>query len=196
MSQRLRQICYITNLEDFDSTLQYWTDAFGAGPFYVFSVDLDEATLAGKPTRSAGRVALTMLGEGQVEIIAPTTPEAEIYTEWIASRGPVPKGGLYHHFRIDTDDFEGTCQQLIDNGATEGLRAKAPGGRDVAYVDARNTLGCYVEVLTQNQDALTMLEKMREVCDNWDGSEPVRDYIAFMNQSLGRATPGYASANA
>lgn len=191
----LRQICYITNPEDFDATLQYWTDALGAGPFYVFTVDLLEATFRGEPSRTAGRVALSMLGEGQIEIIAPTTPEALIYTEWIELHGPVPRGGLYHHFRIDTDDFEGTCRQLIENGAAEGLRAKAPGGRDVAYVDARDTLGCYVEVLGQNDDALTMLKRMREVCETWDGSEPVRDYTAFMQETLGRVTPGYARAD-
>jgi hypothetical protein len=195
MTRALRQICYITHPEDFDATLAYWTEALGAGPFYVFSVDLLEATFRGEPSRSAGRVALTMMGDGQVEIIAPTTPDAEIYTEWIRTRGPVPRGGLFHHFRIDTDDFEGTCRQLVDNGAREGLRAKAPGDRDVAYVDARDTLGCYVEVISQNPDVLTMIARMREVCDSWDGSEPVRDYIGFMQETLGRPTPGYAASD-
>lgn len=187
----LRQNAYITQLDRFDATLDYWTRAFGAGPWYVFDVELAEASYRGVPARTQVHVAVTMLGPGQIEIIAPIGEESRVFRDWIEERGPVPVGGLFHHFRIDTDDFEGQYQKLLATGASEGVRAKAPGGRDVAYVDGTATVGSYIELLSQTEQTVRLMEVMREVCDTWDGEDPIRDYISFMAETTGTAIAGY-----
>jgi hypothetical protein len=191
---RLRQIAYVTSLERFEETLRFWTEAYGAGPFFVFDLDLADSTFRGEPSRTQCRVALTMLGEGQIEIIAPVGEQSRVYAEWIERHETIPQGGLYHHFRIDTDDVEQTCEHLLRHGAREGMRATAPGGRAVAYLDASETVGSYVEVIGQNEQSIALMERMREVCESWSGDEPIREYAAFITEVMGGAIAGYEPA--
>ena len=119
-----------------------------------------------------------------MEIIEPTNDAPSPYREALDRAAVVPSAGLFHHFLVDTADFEGTCRRLLDGGALEGLRATLPDGRRMTYIDATAVIGSYVEVIEGGSASAAVSARMREECAEWDGSDPVRFYYDLVARAM------------
>jgi methylmalonyl-CoA/ethylmalonyl-CoA epimerase len=114
---------------DLDSALAFYTDVLGVsfrGPEYV-----DDA-----------RIVHVDLGESEVELLEPATPDSPI-GRFIAKRGP----GLHHIcYRVpDLDAALAACRQsgytLVDDPPRTGAS-----GRRIAFLHPRSTHGTLVEL--------------------------------------------------
>ena len=174
--ETIRQIAYVTSPGTFGATIDFWLRTVGVGPFYVADFRLGNQTFRGEPTDCTCRAGLSFQGDVQVEIIEPTNDAPSPYREALDRAAVVPSAGLFHHFLVDTADFEGTCRRLLDGGALEGMRATLPDGRRLTYIDATAVIGSYVEVIEIGSASAAVSARMREECAEWDGTDPVRSY--------------------
>jgi hypothetical protein len=172
----IRQLAYVCRPEDFDTTLRYWQDAIGAGPFWLAVLQLDNQTFRGEPTDARVEAALTYVGDQQVEIIRPLNDAPSPWTDALDSVSTVPPAGLFHHFLVETDDYDETMAGLRAGGCAEGWTADGMGDRRVAYLDGRSTFGSWVEVLEWRPFSRIVTTTMREECESWDGTDPRRSY--------------------
>ena len=174
--ETIRQLAYITRPGTFDVTIAFWLRVVGAGPFYVADFRLGNQTFRGKPTDCTCRVGLSFHGDLQLEIIEPTNDAPSPYLDVLERAAVVPTAGLFHHFLVDTADYDGTCRRLLDGGAGEGLRATLSDGRRMTYLDATATIGSYIEVIEGGSASAAVWARMREECAEWDGRDPIRSY--------------------
>jgi hypothetical protein len=143
----IRQMAYVTRPEDFDAALDLWERSLGAGPFFCGDIHLTDQKYRGEATDGTVTVAVTFIGNTQIEIIKPTNDAISPWTEWMATTPEPPAAGLYHHFLIETDDYDQARERLIQVGCSEGFEGRLADGRRVSYVDGRRTFGSYVEVV-------------------------------------------------
>jgi methylmalonyl-CoA/ethylmalonyl-CoA epimerase len=188
--ETIRQLAFVTRPGTFDATVSFWTQTMGVGPFYVADFRLSNQVFRGMPADGTCRVGLSFQGDVQLEIIEPTNGSASPYLDVLDRAPAVPTAGLFHHFLIDTADYEGTCQRLLGGGATEGLRATLSDGRRMTYLDAMATIGCYIEVIEGGSASAPVWARMRQECARWDGSSPVRSY----HELVARASVGAADS--
>jgi methylmalonyl-CoA/ethylmalonyl-CoA epimerase len=181
--ESLRQIAYVTRPAGFDAAIHYWLDVMHAGPFYVGEFRLGNQTFRGEPTDGTMTVALTFHGDVQIELIRPTNDAPSPYTEWLDRADSIPLAGLYHHFLVDTPTFDETCQRFLDGGAVEGMRATLGDGRRMTYLDATETMACYIEVIEAGESSVRLSRLMRDECARWDGTQPLRSYSELAARS-------------
>ena len=103
----------------------------------------DACTYRGKPADFRADIALSYVGEMQLELIAPVSGES-IYTEFLRDSGP----GL-HHICIEADDadaFAKAVEDARDSGAPVVQQGVMPGGMEFAYVSAAAAGVPYLEI--------------------------------------------------
>lgn len=181
-AETARQLAYVCNEADFDATLDFWVTTMNIGPWFILDVSLEGQTFRGEPTDATSLAGLAMHGGVQFELLCATNDAPSPYTEWIEYVGSVPRGGLFHHFLIDSDDYDATCERLLGDGFVEGFRARLADGRKISYLDGRDIVGSYVEIIQTTPASRQVQHAMREVSANWDGRHERRDYIEFIQQ--------------
>ncbi len=118
-------------VEDLPTALHFWQDALG------LSLQRTEDNPG-----EAVRIAFLPLGESEIELLEPTTPESGI-AKYLAKRGP----GM-HHVCLQVDDIEAAMQRLRDHQIeliNESPRIREDGTR-YAFVHPRSAGGVMVEL--------------------------------------------------
>jgi hypothetical protein len=103
----------------------------------------DTCTYRGRPADFVADIALSYLGDLQLELIAPVTGES-IYTEFLDRSGP----GL-HHICVEAPDADAFDVALADaerHGAPVLQQGVMPGGMRFAYVSAEQAGVPYIEI--------------------------------------------------
>lgn len=162
----IRQLAYI--VADAEAAALEWADAAGAGPFWVFDVDMPATWYrgaAGRPLRS--RIALGNLGDVQIELIHPAGDIPSVYTE----RGAT---GIHHVcFWHDVDDAN---RRLAAIGHTLVQEGTTGGGDRFSYLEG--PLGSpYVEFVAPDAGSGSMarfFEMIATAAAGWDGRDPLR----------------------
>jgi methylmalonyl-CoA epimerase len=116
-------------VEDIDAALSFWRDALGMRLDHVEEV----------PSQKA-RVAFLPLGESEVELVQPTSPDTGT-AKFLAERGP----GI-HHLCLEVQDITGMLAQLKAAGVR--LINETPQeleGRRIAFVHPKSTGGVLIE---------------------------------------------------
>jgi methylmalonyl-CoA/ethylmalonyl-CoA epimerase len=124
-------------VRDLDATLRRYAEDYGIGPWDVREFHIGEAEAFrqyGRPSEGAWRLATTMVGRVQWELIQPLDGDS-VYARFLAERGE----GV-HHIAVAARDFDGTLAQgdVIYDGTF-------PFGR-VAYLGTDHDLGVVIEV--------------------------------------------------
>jgi methylmalonyl-CoA/ethylmalonyl-CoA epimerase len=118
-------------VENVQIALDFWEKALGLVVEHI-EHNAEEAV----------EIAFLPLGEGEIELIAPTTGDSGV-ARYLSSKG----AGL-HHICIEVEDIESAMQQIADSGAE--LINEAPktnnSGRRYAFVHPRSTGGVLVEL--------------------------------------------------
>lgn len=147
----------------------------GAGPFFVGVFPLLEQRYHGHPTDQQATVALGYLGDVQIELIEPTNDAAGPYNEWLRRHPVPPVGGVYHHFMVEEGDYEATIARLTGGGLKLVFTANSPDGDRVAYLEAFESTGGYIEVIQATAWPL-LCREMLAISRSWDGRDPKRGF--------------------
>lgn len=145
--QHFFQNAYVTR--DLDHGMALMQDRHGIREFLVIEPDIKMMTPHG-PKRSMSRAALGWADESYlVELIQPLPgSEIDIYSAFL----PDDNGLRFHHVAARTFDWESTHRQIEEDGWTIAMEHHMVEGLNFMYVDARETLGHYVEYIWATPD--------------------------------------------
>ena len=166
------QIAYI--VQDLEESANQWAKSTGAGPFVVFehfqfinplhngrSVDLDVSIALGF---SAGLC---------IELIQQLDERPSIYHDWRIEQGY----GL-HHVAVLATDYQAMVSAKNDSGIATVFSAAFGDGTRLAYLDTRENLGCYLEIVELTDFVRGALTTMRADHESWDGTDVLRPFPA------------------
>jgi methylmalonyl-CoA/ethylmalonyl-CoA epimerase len=118
-------------VEDVNVALDFWQRALGLPLHHIEHNEGEEVDIAFLP-----------IGEGEVELIAPFTPESGV-AKYLAKKG----AGL-HHLCLEVEDIDGALQQIAASGAqliNDTPRVR-PDGTKYAFVHPKSTGGVLLEL--------------------------------------------------
>ena len=164
------QIAYVvSNLHD---AVDQWAGITGAGPFFLFeNFEFIEPEHNGQATELAVSIALGFSGGLCVEIIEQHDDRPSIYSDWVETKGY----GL-HHVAILEAAFPEAIMAYQKKGAPCVFRAGFGDGTRLAYLDTRDSLGCYLEIVEFSDFVRDALGALREAHESWDGQDPLRPF--------------------
>ena len=136
------QNAYVTR--DLDATVEMFKSRFGVENFTLVDPDIDVMTPQGI-RHSNCRAAMGWSGSSyMVEIIQPLPGSTvDIYSDYL----PADNSPRFHHVAVRTLDWEQTHQQIEDEGWTIAVEHHMEEGLNFMDVDARESLGHYVEYI-------------------------------------------------
>ena len=129
-------------VRDLDAAVRKYADEYGIGPWEIFDVTPDIAedmTINGAPCEYAMRVALTMVGSVQWELIQPLD-EKTPYFDFLETHGE----GI-HHVAVGVDDYGKALDLFQAKGHGVALSGRYKGAK-YAYLSTQNELGFIAEI--------------------------------------------------
>lgn len=149
----VRQLGYY--VESLEASAEFFHKALGAGPFVDLGENSSEnCTVRGQRECVSMRTALGHISDIQLELIEVTTDGPDPYHE-------MGHYGL-HHFCIWVDDVDAVVEELQVVGMSLAMRMTSGQGMQIAYLDARDILGQYVEVTTPSEQLWQGIKAVHE----------------------------------
>jgi len=157
-------------VQDLQKAMLHHTEIFGAGPWHVFDrVPVRDLLYRGKPTPVNLHLAVTYVGDMQLELIQQTDDLPSVYTEVIEARGY----GL-HHCGVATRNFDAELARYQALGYECVSSAVTLFDTRAAYLDSGRDLPYMIELVELNTALVEAFDGMRQTSITWDGSRPVR----------------------
>ena len=134
-------------VEDLDKALENYWKVLGIGPWRIYTYArpfVKRMTYRGKPAEYKMRLAFSMLGPLQIELIEPLEGDT-IYAEFVKKRGY----GL-HHIAVLVEDIESAVAQAEAAGLTvmqDGGGYGLDGDGGYAYLDTEDKIGVTLELV-------------------------------------------------
>jgi methylmalonyl-CoA/ethylmalonyl-CoA epimerase len=134
-------------VRDLESTMRRYVDDYGIGPWEIYEFaaggaeDLHEH---GRPVERAWRLATTMVGQVQWELIEPRD-DASDYARFLAERGE----GV-HHIAVAPANYDRALAGEAKRGRDPVLSGTF-GGFRVAYLPTEHDLGVIVEIFSDDR---------------------------------------------
>ena|SRR6478752_5466209 len=166
------QIGMVVN--DFDAALTYWSEVMQVGPWIAIEESLGDRRMVhrGEQTPVEMTLALSYVGETQVEIIAQTNSAPSPYREFLDEG----REGM-HHIAFWPEDYAQSCHELKTRGFNEVMTIlTADGEKNVSYFQAPVALGFMVEVVPLTAARREYYSAIEVLARNWDGTRPVRRF--------------------
>ena len=135
-------------VRDLNATLRRFVDNYGIGPWDIYEFNPSNAKDLceyGKPVERSWRLATTMIGGVQWELIEPLDNES-IYAQFLAQ-----KGEGVHHIAVLAPKFEEMLAAQAKQGKDLVLSGEFSGIK-VAYLDTERDLGVVVEIFSGMPD--------------------------------------------
>ena len=161
-------------VRDLNASLAYWQETMRAGPFFVVDNALEGLVYRGQATAVTWTTALTYCGNMLIEIIRQNDDSPSIYREQLDSYGPG-----FHHFMLKVPNFDATLERFVRSGAAPAFGRMTAGDERFMYLDARATLGCFVELYDMLPTTLELFQRIREAHEGWDGRDPIRTFSSL-----------------
>ena len=111
-ASQLHQVCVV--VRDLEKSMEHYQNTLGIGPWEVSEWDdsnISEMTYHGRPARHRFRVALTMVGPMQLELIQPLEGE-NLYSDFLKEHGE----GLHHLGHVMVDNTSEAIPALEKEG--------------------------------------------------------------------------------
>ena len=179
---RRMQVAFV--VKDMDAALELWTDKLKVGPFVVFEHALGTRDFIHRGKRSPVDMALALsyVGDAQIEIICQHNNAPSIYTEAFG-RGFID-GGV-HHLALWPDDMDAAVRELKTAGFEEVATIRSPttGDVDVYYFGSPSPLAPMLEIVPLNSARRVYFGKIRSLCEQPQADRRVlrfRDKDYFM----------------
>lgn len=156
----IKQIGYY--VKSIEETAEFLRSSLGAGPFVDLGANpLESCKVRGEDVELKMRTALGHINDIQLELIE------------VESAGPDPYHEMghfgLHHFCIWVDDVDVAVEAFEESGMPLAMRITSGQGLQVAYVDAREQLGQYIEV---NTPAEQLWQGIKAVHENSPAEAP------------------------
>jgi hypothetical protein len=132
------QNAYITR--DLDQALAMFRKEYGFDAFKSFEVTYDLSTPAGRG-KATVKLALGWIGNLQYELIQPISGMIDVYNEGLPDRHPLK----FHHVCMRVHDWDKLRADLRQENRRIVMEGGTPEHLLWLYVDARDTLGHYLE---------------------------------------------------
>ena len=143
-------------VRDLDAALRTYVHEYGIGPWEVYEFNpetVSELVKDGEPAACAWRLAVTMVGSVQWELIEPLDDKS-MYAEFLATKGE----GL-HHVAVGVPNYTEALGTLQEKGRRV-LQAGVYNGVTFSYLSTDEDLGVITEIFdwpeghTQEPDAV------------------------------------------
>jgi Glyoxalase/Bleomycin resistance protein/Dioxygenase superfamily len=143
-------------VRDLDATMRAYVHEYGIGPWEIYEfnpANVAEMTKDGEPAMCSWRLAVTMVGSVQWELIQPLDDKS-MYADFLASKGE----GL-HHVAVGVPDYGEALDTLRAKGRRV-LQAGVYNGVTFSYLSTDDDLGVVTEIfdwppgLEQKPDAV------------------------------------------
>ena len=165
-NQTIVQNAYV--VADIHQAIDHWHRTLGVGPFYLVENAPLQTVYRGQPVTLELSVAMVQSGELNIELIQQLNDVPSTYRE-VYPAGP----GGFHHVCIIADDYDGEVERYRAQGFESSLEADMGGYRGI-YLDARDAIGCHIEVVEDGPGIRGTYEKIRRGAAEWDGSRLIR----------------------
>ncbi len=144
-------------VRDLEETAQRLADAFGIGPWHVWTIQPAESRQGGKPIEFSFRVALATVGGGTFELLAPHG--GTVFDEWLNANGP----GFHHTCLVypTLEAVQAAKADLQRQGREMVLECLGGDAFEFGYFRFPE-IGSLVEVLYLNPEALSAPEAVIE----------------------------------
>ncbi|MBT4162545.1 MAG: hypothetical protein HOC70_07350 [Gammaproteobacteria bacterium] len=160
-------------VRDMDAALAYWIDVMGVGPFFCTDkATYREALYRNAPASPQYAVALAYWGDTQIELIAPTSNNPNIYNEFLDDG----LDGLLHHMCVTVEDI-GEFRRGLDKQKFEILSelAMEPAGH-VLYLRGKGQKWPLIEIGEFPPVIYEVFERVKSASEDWDGRDPIRQF--------------------
>jgi len=165
----VEQYAYVVN--DIQAACAKWTKMFGAGPFFLMDhIVIDSTEYRGEPMPIDVSYAFGQAGAAHIQLVQQHDDKPSVY------RDVFKKGEQgFHHWAILVDDFDAAKSDFEKEGYEAVTTLIASG--HVAYMDAREDLGGFVEVYERNPGVVGLFDTLRAEHEKWDGkTDPIRAF--------------------
>ena len=170
MSRRfgqLRQLGYV--VRDIEAAMEHWGKLFDVGPwFYVDPLPVGEFRYYGEASDPHLSIAITYSGATQLELIQQRNDAPTMYRDFLAAGHE----GLQHVCYFPEAYDEMLARALAD-GYVVGQQGSSNRGPFV-YLATEGHPGTVVELAAYTAVRRRQFEAIHEVCEAWDGSDPIR----------------------
>lgn len=161
---------------DLEAAIDAWARTLGAGPFFVFDSPVDDKIYRGKPGSDTNLAAMGFLGGTNIEIFQPVNDAPSMYREVLETTGE----GAHHvipRMRPMTDeDFDRACAGYEALGLELSTSGTVPGVGRIAFYDARDRIGQFIEVIQLSRETYPVMDLMHDAHVDWDGKDPLRPF--------------------
>ncbi len=137
------QIAYVC--EDVEDSAAYFEKTFGTSTQFTFiaGLPMQNCFLDGAPVEGVLDVAVAMVGERQIELIAPVSGDVGMFGEHVRPGS----AGTFHHFGVKLDRLDDATSLVGEMGRSWKLVGHIPNVVRFAYLDTRVELGHFVEFI-------------------------------------------------
>lgn len=154
------QNAYVTH--DLDRAMEMLSQRYGLKDYVVFEPEMVLKTPEGEKSASL-RAALAWTGGLQIELIQPLTGYNDHYSPYLPKdrSDPTPQ---FHHMAVRRDDLAAMRAEIDKLGLKLAFEGEVP-GLTYIYLDARETLGHYLEYVWATPEGWEMI--------GWPKNRPV-----------------------
>lgn len=134
-------------VRDLEATMQRYVDEYGIGPWEVHEFaagNAEDLHEHGRPVERSWRLATTMVGQVQWELIEPRDDESD-YARFLAE-----KGEGVHHVAVAPTSYDRALAEEANRGRAPVLTGTFSGFR-VAYLPTERDLGVIVEIFSDDR---------------------------------------------
>jgi len=134
-------------VRDLEATMRRYIDEYGIGPWEIHEFaagNAEDLHEHGRPVERFWRLATTMVGQVQWELIEPRDDESD-YARFLAE-----KGEGVHHIAVAPTSYDRALAQEAQRGREAVLSGTFSGYR-VAYLPTEHDLGVIVEIFSDDR---------------------------------------------
>ncbi|HMK87412.1 MAG TPA: VOC family protein [Steroidobacteraceae bacterium] len=144
------QNAYVTS--DLDRALEIFRTQYGFDGFKRIEVSYELTTPAGRGSASV-KLALGWIGSLQYELIQPVSGLIDVYREGLDARSPM----RFHHVCMRVPDWTEFRARVDREKRSVVMEGGTPGHLLWLYVDARDSLGHYLEYCWMTPERWAMI---------------------------------------
>lgn len=162
----IMQLGYVVG--DLTASCAAWQAKTGAGPFFhLTNVAFDGWTYKGQQQPLTLQIAFAQVGDKMIELIQPDGPWPNVYGD----APPAPGECRPHHHAFLVKDMDKAASQL--DAGPPITTARVSDDAELRYYDCRDTLGLFVELITDSPATRAFFDLSVSAAADWDGSGPL-----------------------
>lgn len=151
-------------VKDLHAAIKQWVELAGVGPFVAFdNFEFVDPTYRGAPGGPKVSLAFGYSGAGCIELIQPLDSSRSIYTEAI---------GAIHHIGLGVRTLDEEIEKYRRANVDCAFKAAFAFGSGCAYLDTRDSLGMFTELVELCPIIDGMHAQMQRAHETWNR----RDY--------------------